>query len=266
VPPLPPRRSRVSLQPACATRCCLHPLVVGSASGALHFRGHLCVRLRCGPVTRSHPHDDLVDGLQVIGFPPPCHPSYKASGFYLGGTAFPPNAPAFAGRTTRAERAVFASHPQAALLRTNPLASKPVHIRAFLAFYQIGSSLRKRKSGLMCFGSTFLQKGQLERGVPGNDFPQYYRTISEFAQPLLDTASVLSIALASASSRARPASSLCSYAAEFREHRDAQRFAHEYIPTLRSWTESTFLRALSQSRPLDERRAIIDRSMVPMRR
>ena len=42
--------------------------------------GHLCVRLRCGPVTRSHPYDDLVDGLQVIGFPPPCHPSYKASG------------------------------------------------------------------------------------------------------------------------------------------------------------------------------------------
>jgi hypothetical protein len=26
--------------------------VAGSASGAPHFRGHLCVRLRCGPVTR----------------------------------------------------------------------------------------------------------------------------------------------------------------------------------------------------------------------
>jgi hypothetical protein len=52
----------------------------------LGFRGHLCVRLRCGPVTRGHPCDDPVDGLQVIGFPPPCHPSYKASGFCLGGT------------------------------------------------------------------------------------------------------------------------------------------------------------------------------------
>ncbi len=27
-----------------------------------------------------------VDGLQVIGFPPPCHPSYGASGFYPGRT------------------------------------------------------------------------------------------------------------------------------------------------------------------------------------
>src|ERR1700693_2574153 len=96
--------------------------VAGSAFGAAHFRGHLCVRLRCGPVTRDHPYDDPVDGLQVIGFPPPCHPSYKASGFCLGGSAFPPNAPAFAGRTTRAERDEFASHPPATLLRTTPAA------------------------------------------------------------------------------------------------------------------------------------------------
>src|SRR5262249_24712073 len=80
--------------------CCLRPPVVGSASGIKCFRGHLCVRLRCGPVTRNRPYVDSVDGLQVIGFPPPCHPSYKASGFYLGGTHFPLNAPAFAGRTT----------------------------------------------------------------------------------------------------------------------------------------------------------------------
>ena len=58
----------------------------GSASGATYFRGHLCVRLRCGPVTCSHPDDGVVDGLQVIGFPPPCHPSYEASGSCLGGT------------------------------------------------------------------------------------------------------------------------------------------------------------------------------------
>ena len=60
--------------------------VAGSASGVAHFRGHLCVRLRCGPVTCSHPYDGVVDGLQVIGFPPPCHPSYEASGSCLGGT------------------------------------------------------------------------------------------------------------------------------------------------------------------------------------
>jgi len=37
--PLPPRRSRVSHQPVCATRCCLHPPVVGSSSGGLSFSG-----------------------------------------------------------------------------------------------------------------------------------------------------------------------------------------------------------------------------------
>ena len=58
----------------------------GSTSRASHFRGHYCVRLRCGPVTRSHPEDGLVDGLQKFGFPPPCHPSYKAPDFSLGGT------------------------------------------------------------------------------------------------------------------------------------------------------------------------------------
>jgi hypothetical protein len=58
---------------------------VGSASEASHFRGHLCVRFRCGPVTCSHPYDGPVNGLQVIGFPPSCHSSYKASGSCLGG-------------------------------------------------------------------------------------------------------------------------------------------------------------------------------------
>ncbi len=58
----------------------------GSASRGPHFRGHFCVRLRYGPVTRCHPEDGVVDGLQKFGFPPPCHPSYKASGSYLGGT------------------------------------------------------------------------------------------------------------------------------------------------------------------------------------
>jgi hypothetical protein len=61
----------------------------------------------------------------------------------------------------------------------------------------------------------------------------------------------LSLKLSPLSSRAR--------AAEFRQHGDAARFAREYIPMLRSWTESTFLGALAPHRPLDERRAIIDR-------
>jgi hypothetical protein len=80
--------------------------VAGSASGATHFRGHLCVRLRCGPVTCGHPYDGVVDGLQVIGFPPPCHPSYEASGSCLGGTNSRKTRPAFTGRTTGDESVV----------------------------------------------------------------------------------------------------------------------------------------------------------------
>jgi len=60
--------------------------VAGSASGAPHFRGHLCVRLRYGLGTRQHPADAGVDGLQRFGFPPPCHPSYKVPDSCLGGT------------------------------------------------------------------------------------------------------------------------------------------------------------------------------------
>jgi hypothetical protein len=34
------------------TPCCLHPTVAGSALGATHFRGHIHVHCRYGPVTR----------------------------------------------------------------------------------------------------------------------------------------------------------------------------------------------------------------------
>ena len=35
--------------------CCLRPPVVGSAFGPSHFRGHLCVHFRYGPMTRNLP-------------------------------------------------------------------------------------------------------------------------------------------------------------------------------------------------------------------
>src|SRR5271157_736071 len=52
VPSLPPRRRGPPLQPTCDEPCCLHPTDVGSTSGDTHFRGHLCVHSRYGPVTR----------------------------------------------------------------------------------------------------------------------------------------------------------------------------------------------------------------------
>jgi hypothetical protein len=59
--------------------------VAGSASGAAHFRGHLCVRLRYGLETRPHPTDRVVERLQRVGFPSPCAPSYRALAFPLVG-------------------------------------------------------------------------------------------------------------------------------------------------------------------------------------
>ena len=51
----------------------------------------------------------------------------------------------------------------------------------------------------------------------------------------------------------------CPYAQDFRRHGDAAAFAKAYIPTLRSWSESTFAGALDPARPAGERAAIIDR-------
>ena len=59
--------------------------VAGSASGAAHFRGHLCVRLRYSLETRHHPADGAVERLQRVGFPSPCAPSYRALAFPLVG-------------------------------------------------------------------------------------------------------------------------------------------------------------------------------------
>ena len=59
--------------------------VAGSASGAAHLRGHLCVRLRYGLATRPHPEDEAVERLQKVGFPSPCSPSYRALAFPLVG-------------------------------------------------------------------------------------------------------------------------------------------------------------------------------------
>jgi len=89
-------------------------------------------------------------------------------------------------------------------------------------------------------------------------FPQYYRTVEEFTQPLLDQRGLVyraGLRLEQCKTRIVP----CPFAAEFREHGDVERFAHDYIPTLRSWTESTFMGALSAGRSLDERKRIIDR-------
>ena len=87
VAPTPPEwGSRVSQ--STAPHAAFAFTVAGSASGAAHVRGHLCVRWRYGLATRPHPEDEAVERLQKVGFPSPCSPSYRALTFPLGG--FPP--------------------------------------------------------------------------------------------------------------------------------------------------------------------------------
>ena len=89
-------------------------------------------------------------------------------------------------------------------------------------------------------------------------FPQQYKTVEEFTRPLTDTTSPAyqaGLRIEQCETRMVP----CPFAAALRQHGDAARFAREHIPTLRSWTESTFLAALSPDRPLGKRQEIIDR-------
>lgn len=86
---------------------------------------------------------------------------------------------------------------------------------------------------------------------------QFYRSPDEFAAPLRNPNSAVSRAglrLDHLSTRV----TACPYATAFKAHGDAAAFARAYIPTLRSWTESTFLSALDPSRSQEQRQAIVD--------
>ncbi len=89
------------------------------------------------------------------------------------------------------------------------------------------------------------------------NFPQVYRTTEQFTAPLLDETN----AVYRAGLRLDHVAEhhlVCPYAKAFAGHRDAPRFAREYIPTLRSWSEPTFASGLSPARPAPERLAILD--------
>jgi hypothetical protein len=88
--------------------------------------------------------------------------------------------------------------------------------------------------------------------------PQYYRTVEEHTRPLIDPVGPVyrsGLRIEQCETRAIP----CPFAAAFRQHGDAARLAREATPALRSWTESTFLTALSPDRPIQERQTIIER-------
>ena len=89
------------------------------------------------------------------------------------------------------------------------------------------------------------------------NFPQVYRTAGQFLAPLKDPASdayKAGLRLEHIEERHL----VCPYARTFAGHKDAARFAREYIPTLRSWSEPTFAGGLSSDRPPAERQRILD--------
>jgi len=117
--------------------------------------------------------------------------------------------------------------------------------------------------GVDMFGTmNGLWRGLLAEGAIGEaeyramTLPQYYKSVAEFRAPFDDAEG----AVARAGLRLEHCETRvvgCPFAAAFRDHGDRERFARDYIPTLRSWSESTFLGALDESRPEDERRAIV---------
>ncbi|MFY0612188.1 MAG: SAM-dependent methyltransferase [Hyphomicrobiaceae bacterium] len=91
-------------------------------------------------------------------------------------------------------------------------------------------------------------------------FSQFYRTKEEFSAPLVDTASPVHAAGLRLIS-AHTGLVKCPYRAAFEASggaMSAREFAISYIPTLRSWSETVFATALDDSRPADERAAIVD--------
>jgi hypothetical protein len=89
------------------------------------------------------------------------------------------------------------------------------------------------------------------------NFPQVYRNTEEFIAPLKDTASPVhraGLRLEHVESRHHR----CPYERAFADHGDPVRFAKEYIPTLRSWSEPTFASGLDSARSAIDRQKILD--------
>ena len=89
------------------------------------------------------------------------------------------------------------------------------------------------------------------------NFPQCYRTVDQFTAPLEDPSNPIyqaGIRLEHVETRVVP----CPYAVDFKAHGDSEKFARDYIPTLRSWSESVFMSGLSERRAIEQRRQIVD--------
>ena len=114
----------------------------------------------------------------------------------------------------------------------------------------------------MFFNFAKIWQDFMEQGLIREDeyqkmtLPQYYNTVEEFSAPLKNVENPVY----QAGLRLKQIEThitACPFAEAFKEHQDAQRFAEEYIPTIRSWNESIFFGALDQERALEDREQII---------
>ncbi len=105
---------------------------------------------------------------------------------------------------------------------------------------------------------SFLEQKRINRLEYENmTLPQYYNSLEEFSAPLVNSDEAVyqaGLRLDHIDTRIVK----CPFAEDFRNHRDAAKFAEEYIPTIRSWNESIYFNALSCDRPVVERREIIE--------
>ena len=88
------------------------------------------------------------------------------------------------------------------------------------------------------------------------NFPQVLRTAEQFTSPLRDEQSeawAAGLRLENIEWHTQE----CPFARSFEDHRDPERFAREYVPTLRSWSEPTFANGLADRSP-EERQAVLD--------
>lgn len=110
-----------------------------------------------------------------------------------------------------------------------------------------------------------LWKGMRDEGLItpeefiNTNFPQCYRTQAQFVAPLQDPDSPVyqaGLRLEHVESRVVR----CPFERDFTKNAgDASGFARDYIPTLRSWSEPTFVNGLNPDRPAAEKAGIIDR-------
>lgn len=105
---------------------------------------------------------------------------------------------------------------------------------------------------------TMLQDGVITQDeYTSMTLPQYYNTVDEFSAPLLDSNSAAykaGLRLVDIETAVVP----CPFAEDFKKHGDAEKFAEAYIPTIRSWNQSTYLGGLSSQRSAAERQQIIE--------